>query len=185
MLFRSSWSNSSSFGIFTQPACFLLAFGWSISSRLDIFTQSTCFLTAYTWSISSVLVFFTQSTCFLLPSGWGISSGLVFFTQLACLILASGWGISSDLGIFTQLAFSKVKDTKNVFHIFDRLSCKMRYVCNLELLSVLSTQKQCLNRTFKQAATEPWKANWLRLRIVKRYKSRTLSNSWLQYIASA
>lgn len=122
---------------------------------------------------------------FLLASNWSISSDFGIFTQLTRFLSASSWSFSSRFGIFTQPAFSKVKNKKNMFHIFDRLSCKMRYVCNLELLSVLSTHKQCLNRTFKQAATEPWKANWLRLRIVKRYKSRTLSNSWLQYIASA
>ena len=38
---------------------------------------------------------------------------------------------------------SRSKTQKNVFHIFDRLSCKMRYVCNLELhcICMISNQK--------------------------------------------
>ena len=42
---------------------------------------------------------------------------------------------------------------------------KDTFVCDLELLSVLSKHKQCVNTMFTQAATEPWMAIWQRLRI--------------------
>ena len=52
----------------------------------------------------------------------------------------------------------------------------IRYVWSLEVLDALSEHKPCLNTMFKQAATEPWMANWRRLRAFIWSKSEHLEH---------
>jgi hypothetical protein len=47
----------------------------------------------------------------------------------------------------------------------------IRYVWSLEVLDALSEHKPCLNTMFKQAATEPWMANWRRWHMIQIRKS--------------